>query len=706
MGRIADSNVDPLNRLSRTLQDMNGIAAETKFSYDAFDNLTQVNDPKGLNTNYTYNALGDLTRLESPDTGITLYNHDTAGNRIAQTDARGVTTTYAYDAPNRITSIVSPTPALSIAYTYDTTETACQAGETFNIGRLTKIVDASGSTVYCHDRFGHMVRKVQTTNGTSFVLRYAFNVAGQPTAIVYPDGTVIDYGYDSRGRAVEVGVTPAGATRQIVLSSATYYPFGPVSQWTYGNGRVMKRGLNRNYQPGFVEVTGAGGLSVGYEFDAAGNLVRLRTADQAEPPARAYAYDGLNRLTQAKHGATDAVLEAYAYDSTGNRTSATVGGTTTAYSHAGTSHRLNAVGTTARSYDAAGNTTQIGANKSFAYDDLGRMRQVLDNGVVTRNYAYNGLGQQVRTWAAANDDRYSMYGEEGQWLGEYDHTGAPRQQVVWFNGLPVAVLTGSGAAQKVHTIEADALGTPRVVVDTTRGPSGTAIWRWDLTGEAFGNTPPDEDPDGDGTPFVFDMRFPGQRYDAAMGLSYNYFRDYEPGTGRFIESDPIGLRGGIATYSYSTSNPFIFSDHLGLANDDYFPYQYDPKRCFSLQQQILGMRNEMYKKMAELEENSGFGGTGLPHAIGNPKKALFMDRAGHITIINSLDSKARKLEDEYDKRCRGGGPPFCPAQEEISHTTKNQSAAAPISPTRSLAAQAAASMLIIGTTIIVITVLR
>ncbi len=349
-----------------------------------------------------------------------------------------------------------------------------------------------------------------------------------------------------------------------------------MSQWTYANGRVMKRGLNRNYQPGFVEVTGAGGLSVGYEFDAAGNLVRLRTADQAEPPARAYAYDGLNRLTQAKQGATDAVLEAYAYDSTGNRTSATVGGTTTAYSHAGTSHRLNAVGTTTRSYDATGNTTQIGANKSFMYDDLGRMRQVLDNGVETRNYAYNGLGQQVRTWAAANDDRYSMYGEEGQWLGEYDHTGAPRQQVVWFNGLPVAVLTGSGAAQKVHTIEADALGTPRVVVDTTRGPSGTAIWRWDLTGEAFGNTAPNEDPDGDGTPFVFDMRFPGQRFDSASGLNYNYFRDYDASTGRYVESDPIGLAGGISTYGYVGGNPIVGIDPTGLAGAIAVPYSTPP----------------------------------------------------------------------------------------------------------------------------------
>ncbi|MFZ5635093.1 MAG: RHS repeat-associated core domain-containing protein [Pseudomonadota bacterium] len=565
LGRVADQNVDPLNRLSRTLQDMNGIAAETKFAYDVLDNLTQVNDPKGLNTNYTYNGLGDLTQLQSPDAGTTTYTYDSAGNRATQTDARGVTTTYAYDALNRPTAIAYPTSALNTGFTYDTTQAVCQAGETFGQGRLTRIVDGSGSTAYCYDRFGQLVRKVQTTNGNTFALRYVYSIAGRMTAMVYPDGTTVDYIHDALGRVTEVGATPAGGARQVVLTNAKYYPFGPVAEWSYGNGRLMKRSLNRNYQPGFVEVLGSGGLNLGYEFDEVGNLKKLRTANQAEPPLRTYGYDGLNRLTETKDGATNAVLEAYAYDSTGNRTSATVGGTTTAYSYGSASHRLNGVGATARSHDAAGNTTQIGGTaKDFVYDELNRMSQVRTSGTTTRNYAYNGRGEQVRTWLAANDDRYSVYDEGGQWLGEYDSAGAPTQQIVWLYDLPAAVITGSGATRKLHYIEADALGTPRVVVDPTRGTSGTAIWRWELTGEAFGNTAPNQDPDNDGTAFVFDMRFPGQRYDAASGLNYNYFRDYDAATGRYVESDPIGLMGGVSTYSYVHGNPGIGIDPLGL----------------------------------------------------------------------------------------------------------------------------------------------
>jgi type VI secretion system secreted protein VgrG len=57
---------------------------------------------------------------------------------------------------------------------------------------------------------------------------------------------------------------------------------------------------------------------------------------------------------------------------------------------------------------------------------------------------------------------------------------------------------------------------------------------------------------------------PGQVYDSETGQFYNYFRDYDPGTGRYGESDPIGLGGGINTYSYVNGNPVLRSDSLGL----------------------------------------------------------------------------------------------------------------------------------------------
>ncbi|RMH87452.1 RHS repeat-associated core domain-containing protein, partial [Lysobacter pythonis] len=136
-----------------------------------------------------------------------------------------------------------------------------------------------------------------------------------------------------------------------------------------------------------------------------------------------------------------------------------------------------------------------------------------------------------------------------------------KQQVIWLENYPIAVIDGSGAAANIGYIEPDHLGTPRVIIDAKRN---VATWRWPLTGEAFGADAPEEDPDGDGERYEFDLRFPGQRYDRHTGLHYNYFRDYEPQTGRYVQSDPIGLSGGINTYAYVKGDPISFVDPLGL----------------------------------------------------------------------------------------------------------------------------------------------
>jgi RHS repeat-associated protein len=102
------------------------------------------------------------------------------------------------------------------------------------------------------------------------------------------------------------------------------------------------------------------------------------------------------------------------------------------------------------------------------------------------------------------------------------------------------------------------------VIDPIRSARGTVVWRWELSGEAFGNDKPIEDPDGDNVLFVLDMRYPGQQYDSASGFNYNYFRDYDPSVGRYVQSDPIGLGGGISTYGYVGGNPMFGIDPLGL----------------------------------------------------------------------------------------------------------------------------------------------
>jgi RHS repeat-associated protein len=104
----------------------------------------------------------------------------------------------------------------------------------------------------------------------------------------------------------------------------------------------------------------------------------------------------------------------------------------------------------------------------------------------------------------------------------------------------------------------DHLGTPKYLTDTT----GKAVWQAQST--PFGEVLEKEDLDGDGKYVTLNMRFPGQYWDHETGTSYNYFRDYEPSLGRYIQSDPIGLGGGINTYVYVNDNPVNYIDPYGL----------------------------------------------------------------------------------------------------------------------------------------------
>jgi len=105
-------------------------------------------------------------------------------------------------------------------------------------------------------------------------------------------------------------------------------------------------------------------------------------------------------------------------------------------------------------------------------------------------------------------------------------------------------------------------GRPRAITASV-GTSNTILWRWGS--EPFGNTPPNDDVDNDGNHFIYNARFPGQYYDKETNLHYNYFRDYDPSTGRYVESDPIGLFSGLNTYAYVDGNPLNYIDAYGLS---------------------------------------------------------------------------------------------------------------------------------------------
>lgn len=110
----------------------------------------------------------------------------------------------------------------------------------------------------------------------------------------------------------------------------------------------------------------------------------------------------------------------------------------------------------------------------------------------------------------------------------------------------------------LYYIHADHLGTPRQV---THSVTNAVVWEW--FGEPFGTSVPDEDPGRTGKKFTLNLRYAGQYFDKESNLFHNGFRDYDPQIGRYLESDPIGLGGGINTYSYVGGNPISRVDPFG-----------------------------------------------------------------------------------------------------------------------------------------------
>ena len=284
---------------------------------------------------------------------------------------------------------------------------------------------------------------------------------------------------------------------------------------------------------------------------------------------QSFGYDANGRLTQATVASPAQVTSwAYTYDANGNRTSVAVNGSAPgAYSIEANSNRITQIATppVTLSYDAMGNTTSDG-NYTLGYNLRGRLTTVGINGNLT-TYSHDSAGQRVRKFSSggANSTLLYAYDTQGHLLGEYDQNGSPVREYIWLDDQPVAVFTpdptmgtnANSAAPLVYFIYADHLNTPRAVVDSSNR------LRWSWVDEPFGTTPANSNPLGLGT-FIMSLRFPGQVYDAESGMHQNYQRDYVPGVGRFAQSDPVGLTGGINTYGYGNQNPISNSDPSGL----------------------------------------------------------------------------------------------------------------------------------------------
>jgi RHS repeat-associated protein len=148
-------------------------------------------------------------------------------------------------------------------------------------------------------------------------------------------------------------------------------------------------------------------------------------------------------------------------------------------------------------------------------------------------------------------------------IGNYSVTAVATNDAGETTTSPAIAISVSVPVAQMFFIQVDHLNTPRLVTDQNQQP----VWRSDNT-EAFGDSAPNGDPNHTGNVFDFALRFPGQYFDRETGGSYNLFRYFAADLGRYQQSDPIGLGGGLNTYAYASGNPLKRIDRLGLSDDD------------------------------------------------------------------------------------------------------------------------------------------
>jgi len=512
---------DGLDRLLSSTDALNGVTTNT---INELDQTTDVNDPRSNTTSYTYNAFGDVTQEISPDRGIIDYTHDKAGNITSMNDGRGVVTNYTYDALNRLLTTSYPSDSsLNVTLTYDSV-----SGCGISKGQLCSVADASGTTSYIYDNLGRLTSVSEVRGSLTFTTAYGYDAAGVLTSITLPSGRVVTYGLNGNGQVSSVSAV-INSTTTSLASSIAYLPFGGVTGLTYGNGLTLTNTHNTAYQ--LTNRSIGSMLNDSYTYDAAGNITVKGSTS--------YSYDALYRLTGENS-------DTYSYDAIANRLSDYVGGSTTSYSYPSTSSRLSSIGANSVTTDVSGNITADN-QRSYTIDAAGHVAAVSISGSTVGSYIYNANNQRTSKTASSVTTHY-VYGAGGLLYGEYDTSGNLIREYVYLNGQPLAQIDSGEVLSYLHT---DHLGTPRYATNT----AGVQVWNW--SSDAFGN----------GTPTgsaAVNLRFTGQYWDNESSLHYNWNRYYDPATGRYISSDPIGLAGGLNTYGYALANPVMFTDPEGL----------------------------------------------------------------------------------------------------------------------------------------------
>jgi RHS repeat-associated protein len=598
-----------VRQVSRTVKVATSTSTETNATtteiYDRYGRLYEVTEPNGSKTRYEYDGANHLRKVCQGATGTgtancgqqRIFNYDLRDFLLSEqhpekggASGNGFVFYFNYDARGHALRKVDGPNDLTL--TYDKAERWTQVRETGGSQRVLKtltyasqnVTDALGtdrrkgkmvsasrfnyvgtpfnSTAEVRDTFSYRGTEGRASehsrqliyNGVDeekFTTIYTYDGLGLASAIGYPDCVfgdcatldsprTVNFGY-SYGRLVSVpGFTgTAGGVSQI-----TYHSNGLMNQVPHANGVLFTQQndpTSMTRPSVMTAVRGAATLwTTGtYTYDGAGNLKAVGT--------HTFVYDSLSRVVQGNLAGS---TQSYTFDAYGNIQSITTGGSLQNTPTSAATNRL-----TSGVYDTAGNLNNWNGNL-YEYDPFNLMKRYISGGEEW-HFIYGADDERLWAYGMSGVGFWTLRDLNGKVLRRYSD-GWTQEDYVYREGL---LLAGALSTGEQRHFDVDHLGSVRLVTDGFGNQLG--FHRYYPFGKEHTALQEGER-----------MKFAGHERDLANlagdgdDLDYMHARHYNPLTGRFLSTDPVGglrsLPQSWNRYAYVLGSPLTYTDPFGL----------------------------------------------------------------------------------------------------------------------------------------------
>ncbi|EHQ0056472.1 AHH domain-containing protein, partial [Escherichia coli] len=556
-----------------TLTDVMGREHHTEYS--GHDLPVKMRGPGGQSVRLQWQQHHKLSGIERAGTGAEGFRYDRHGNLLAYTDGNGVVWTMEYgpfDLP------VARTDGEGHRWQYRYDKDTLQ---------LTEVINPQGRrAIEYHYPDEHTVircilppedERDRHPDESLLKTTYRYNAAGELTEVILPGDETLTFSRDEAGREVlrhsnrgfacEQGWNAAG---QPVSQRAGFFP----AEATWG-GLV----------PSLVRE---------YRYDSAGNVSGVTSReDYGRETRREYRLDRNGQVTAVTASGTGLGYgegdESYGYDSCGYLKAQSAGRhriSEETDQYAG-GHRLKQAGNTQYDYDAAGRMVSRTRHRDgyrpeterFRWDSRDQLTGYCSAQGEQWEYRHDASGRRTEKRCDRKKIRFTYLwdGDSIAEIREYRDDKLYSVRHLVFNGFELISQQFSRVRQphpsvaplwvtRTNHAVSDPTGRPLMLFNsegkTVWRPGQTSLWGLALSLPADTDYP---DPRGELDPEADPgLLYAGQWQDAESGLCYNRFRYYEPESGMYLVSDPLGLLGGEQTYRY-VPNPLGWIDQYGLA---------------------------------------------------------------------------------------------------------------------------------------------